>query len=62
MRRCYALLQVRDVKAAQDRVEEASRENIEALKIKHQREKAQEMTVSVYIDVKHIITHNNHLV
>ena len=35
------------MKAARDEEKDAARENMEALKMKHQREKAQELTVGV---------------
>ena len=40
-------LQVRDVKAARDEEKNTARENVEAVKMKHQREKAQELMVCV---------------
>ena len=39
-------LQVREVKTAREKEQDIAKETIEALKIKQQREKAQEMSVS----------------
>ena len=43
-----SMLQVRELKAARDQEQEASRKTIEELKMKLLREKTQEMTVCIY--------------